>query len=396
MSPILSNIYLDRLDKFVEQVLLPQYNRGAQRTKNPAYFKLVQDAWYRDRTGRHDEARAMRRQARTLPARDPHDPDFRRLHYVRYADDFLLGFTGPRSEAEEIKSRLREFLRDTLKLELAEAKTLITHARTQAARFLGYEVVALHDDTKRAANGARSINGHIGLKVPVEVVKAKCRPYLRHGKAKARPERRHDSDFSIVAQYQAEYRGVVRYYQLAYNVHRFARLKWVIEQSLTMTLAGKHKTSVRKVYEQYHATLSRPEGSYEGLRVVVERTDGKPPLVAEWGGILLRRQRTASTVLDDQPARIWNVGTELLQRFLADTCELCGSRDGVQVHHVRALKDLQPHRKRKQRKGPQPEWAKVMVARRRKTLVACRTCHEAIHAGRSRGMNTDKRHRRAG
>jgi len=376
VSPILSNVYLDRLDKFVEQVLLPAYNQGDQRKPNPMYRKLADAAYYQRKRGNPATAKTLRRQMQRLPSKDPTDPGFRRLRYQRYADDFLLGFIGPRAEAEEIKRRLAEFLHESLKLELSPQKTLITHARSHAARFLGYEVITLHDDAKQR-HRARSINRGIGLSVPVDVIKAKCQPYLWHGKPRARSERRHDSDFSIVAQFQAEYRGVVQYYQLAHNVHRFSRLKGVMEQSLTMTLAGKFKTTVGKVYEKYHAAIRRPEGIYKGLRVVVERKDGKLPLVAEWGGIPLRRKRTANAVLDDQPMRVWNVGTELLQRLLAATCELCGSKDSVQVHHIRALKDLQP-----QRSGPRPEWVKLMVARHRKTLVVCHECHDDTHAGR--------------
>jgi hypothetical protein len=83
-------------------------------------------------------------------------------------------------------------------------------------------------------------------------------------------------------------------------------------------------------------------------------------------------------VFDDQPPRVWNVGPELLQRFLADACELCGSRHAVEVHHIRALKDL-----RRRGRAEKPEWVKKMAARQRKTLVVCRRCHEDIHAGRS-------------
>lgn len=107
--------------------------------------------------------------------------------------------------------------------------------------------------------------------------------------------------FSTVAQYQAEYRGVVEYYQLACNVHSFARLKWVMERSSTTTLAGKHRTRVSQIYKGYFATLQRPEGSYKGLRVVIERGEGRRPLTAEWGGIPLRRRKDA--VLENQPMR---------------------------------------------------------------------------------------------
>jgi hypothetical protein len=115
------------------------------------------------------------------------------------------------------------------------------------------------------------------------------------------------------------------------------------------------------------------EGPRKVIRVTVERP-GRKALVAEWGGISLKWQVNA--VLDDQPAPVWNVGTDLLQRLLADTCELCGSHDQIEVHHVKALRDLQPNRN-----GPKPEWIKIMVARRRKTLVVCRTCHEAVQHG---------------
>lgn len=380
VSPILSNIYLDKLDKFVEKNLLPRYNKGDKRKRNPAYRRLEYAISYQKKRGRFEMVKKLRRQMRCLPSKEPADPDYRRLRYVRYADDILLGFSGPRAEAEEIKHQLAEFLQNDLKLALSDRKTLITHARSQAARFLGYEITVLYNDTKLNKHGKRILNGTVGLKVPVDVIKAKCKPYLLHGKPTQRAERRHDSDYSIVAQYQAEYRGIVQYYQLAFNVCRFARLKGVMEHSLTLTLAGKHRTSVPKVYKKYGAIIHTPLGTYKGLRVVIERGEGKRPLIAEWGGIPLRRRK--KVVLDDQPHRVWNVKTELLQRVLADTCEMpgCNSQENIEVHHVRALKDLQMRRP-----GPKPEWAKVMAARHRKTLVVCRKCHRDIHAGRPTG-----------
>ena len=118
----------------------------------------------------------------------------------------LLGLTGPRQEAEQIKAEVGQFLHDQLKLELSPAKTLITHGRTQAARFLGYEIVVLHADHKHDQRGHRSINAAIGLKVPVDVIRAKCKPYLHHGRPIRRTERTVDTDLSIVTQFRAEYR----------------------------------------------------------------------------------------------------------------------------------------------------------------------------------------------
>ncbi len=372
-SPVLSNIYLDRLDRFIEQDVLPAYNRGARRTPYRPYMRLWQQACRLERHGEREAGRALRRQMKAMPSRDPADPGYRRLKYCRYADDWVLGFTGPRQEAEEVKDTIGQFLREQLKLELSPAKTLITHGRTQAARFLGYEMVVMHADDKRDHRGHRSINAGIGLKVAASVIRAKCAPYLHRGKPVRRTERIVDTDFSVVAQFQAEYRGVAEFYRLAFNRHKLGRLKYVMERSLTKTLARKYRTSVPQVYRRYRAVLDTEHGPRRGLRVTVDR-DGKPPLVAQWGGISLARDTTPRP-LNDDPARIWSHRSEIVQRLLADECELCGSRKQVEVHHIRALKDLD-------RKGKNPpEWARRMAARHRKTLVVCRACHEGIHSG---------------
>jgi len=326
--------------------------------------------------GHPDEARRLRQQAQHMASRDPDDPAFRRLWYVRYADDFLLGFSGPREEAEQIKQRLQEFLREALKLELSQEKTLITHARTEAARFLGYEIVTLDADCKHDHRGQRCINGAPGLKVPTAVIRKKCSRYMRRGKPIHLAARRQETDFSIVTQYQAEYRGFVQYYLLAFNVHRLWQLHWVMGFSLIRTLANKFRTSVRQIRRKYQASVVTPHGTHKVLEVVVDRGGNKKPLVARFGGIELRWQKSA--ILDDQPREVFSVRSEVVQRLLAKKCELCGAEGNCQVHHVRKLADLnQPGRSEK------PLWVKRMAARRRKTLVVCQQCHEAIHCERS-------------
>jgi group II intron reverse transcriptase/maturase len=372
VSPVLSNIYLDRLDTYIEQTLVPAHNRGARRTPSRPYMRLWQRAWRLEQRGDREAGRALRKQMKIMPSRDPNDPGYRRLRYCRYADDWLLGFTGPRQEAEQIKAGIGQFMRDELKLELSPTKTLITHGRTDAARFLGYEIVVMHADHKHDHRGHRSINAAIGLKVPADVIRAKCAPYRHRGKPVRRTERIVDTDFSIVAQFQAEFRGIAQYYKLAFNRHQLGRLKYVMERSLTKTLARKFRIRVSQVYRRYRAVLATEHGPRRGLRVTVHRDGGRAPLVAQWGGISLARD-TTPTVLNDDPPRIWSKRSELVQRLLADTCELCGSGNQVEVHHIRALKDLNPTGRKRQ-----PVWAMRMAARRRKTLLVCRVCHESI------------------
>lgn len=373
VSPILSNIYLDRLDRFVEQTLSPAFTRGKERKPNPEYTRLYFRARYLNRTGREEEGRQLMKQAQQLPSRLLDDPEFRRLKYVRYADDFLLGFVGTCQEAEEIKSRLSAFLREQLKLELSEEKTLITHARSEKARFLGYELCITQDDRKHT-NGRRSVNAVVNLRVPKSVLKAKCEPYLSDGQPTHRSEMLGFSVFDIVARYQSVYRGIVNFYVMAHNLRDLGRLHWVMQRSLTKTLAYKLRISVPKVYEHLATTIETEHGPRRVLEVRIERRD-KPPLIARWGGISLARQLDA-TFSDLEPVPMINM-TELVQRLLANECELCGSKDDVQVHHIRALKDLQ-----KPGRSEKPLWVRVMAARHRKTLVVCHACHWAIHEGR--------------
>ncbi len=377
ISPILSNLYLDVLDTCVETILMPEYTRGTRRKFNPTYEKLRHRANYLARKGRKAQARALRTQAQRLPSIVTHDPDYRRLRYCRYADDFLLGFIGPKAEAEAIKERLRDFLRETLKLELSETKTLITHARTETARFLNYETHTLHEDTKWDRHKRRSVNGNIGLRIPKQVIEEKCRRYRQHSrKVLPRTELINDSDFTIMALFQAEFRGLVEYYRLAYNLHRLTTLDGVMEQSLIKTLAVKLQISVPKVYKHYQATFQTNGKTYKVLQVIIER-EGKKPLIAQWGGIPLTWDIKAP--LNDERKGPWPSRSELEKRLLADTCEYCGttgSTEPMEVHHIRALKDLEKYPGREK-----PGWVKMMAARRRKTLVLCRTCHLDITYG---------------
>ena len=376
VSPILSNIYLDRLDKYVENVLIPANTRGTDRRDNREYIRLRSRMVYHRNVGHHSLAAELRKQMQQLPSGDPHDPDYRRLRYVRYADDFVLGFIGPRAEAQQVKESLETFLHNTLKLELSQEKTLITHATSQAARFLGYELVNQQANDQLDPTGRRRFNGRIGLRVPAEVIDQHCRAYMRNGKPSHRNELLADDDYTIVSRYQAEFRGVVQYYLPASNVSHFGKLRGVMEVSLARTLAAKHKSTARKMRRLYKGVVETEHGPRVCLKVVKQRDNSKRPLVAYFGGIPLKRQRQA-VLVDQQPQRYRTDRTELIKRLLADECEMCGSTVDVEVHHVRALRDLNVKGQREK-----PQWVQLMAARQRKTLVVCRTCHMNIHHGR--------------
>lgn len=384
ISPILANLVLDKLDKFVEQRLIPANTKGKSRKTHAPYVTLTVAASRARKKGDLERAWALTKAAQSIPSRDPNDPNFRRLWYIRYADDFLLGFIGPKAEAVNIKHELGKFLRESLRLEMSEEKTLVTHARGDVAKFLGFEVQVQHADDQHDGRGQRCINGGIGFRVPRNVIEAQCARYQRRGKPVHLKQRVKDSVLSIVAQYQTEVRGVVQYYQPAYNVQKLWRLKWVAEQSLAKTLAQKLRLSCAQVFRKYVKRIETPDGTFRVLEAVHPRENGKDPLVARFGGLPIRRNPWAT--INDKPEPVWSGRSELLTRLLAERCELCGGTDRIEVHHIRKLADL---------KG-QAKWEQDMAARRRKTLVVCQACHNTIHAGTYDGSSVSDSSGRAG
>ena len=371
VSPLLSNIYLDKLDKYIERELIPQHTRGTRRKANPQYRELAARRRAALQDGDREQARELEKQMRALPYGDPMDPGYRRLFYARYADDHLLGLIGPKAEAEEIKTKLAAFLRETLALELNTAKTLVTHARTGAARFLGYQITVQHSSTK-ITNGRRSVNGRIALRVPRDAITAQCARYRRRGKPWHRSILQNLPDYDIVQTYGAEYRGVANYYLLAQDVWRLNRLRWNAETSMLKTLGAKHKSTVTKMAARHKAKVITDDGPrtcFEARR----KREGKPDLVARFGGIPLKRDRRA-VIRDPAPIPPATPYRELIHRLRRKRCELCEHGATVTVHHVAKLASLG-------KPGPgQPAWAALMARMRRKTLIVCAPCHEYIHA----------------
>jgi group II intron reverse transcriptase/maturase len=369
VSPILANIYLDRLDRFVEQILIPEFTKGDLKARNADYERLRSTIRRLDaRETPEDILKPLRKELRTLGTRNPFDPKYRRLRYIRYADDFMLGLDGPKGEAEEIRDRLSVFLRDHLKLELSPEKTLITHSRTEKARFLGYEIYG--------RNQRGPGYGGIGLRIPPQVIEEKIRRYAKGGLPVYRPEIMNDTDFDIMNRFGQEFRGYAQFYAHARNRLWLTRLQWYMRISLLKTLAAKHRSTITKMAKRFAGRAITENGIVKCLSVTIDRQD-KQPLYTQFGGITLKTQ--PFEVIEDLPLnqdRIPN-RNELIQRLLADECELCGSRDRVQVHHIRKLADL-----KRQGRKELPIWKQIMSARKRKTLMVCHYCHVAIHAGR--------------
>jgi hypothetical protein len=184
-------------------------------------------------------------------------------------------------------------------------------------------------------------------------------------------------EYTIINTYQQEFRGLANYYRMAHNMHTLSKLRWIMEISLVKTLASKFQMSVPKVYEKYGTEITVDSKKYLVLQVKIPKHDKrKEPLVATWGGVSLSWD--IKTTIEDRPSQVrWKGQSELVRRLLVGYCELCGCKEELEVHHVRAMKDLHDHSGR-----PKPPWMRRMITLRRKTLVLCLTCHDDIQYGR--------------
>jgi len=379
LSPLLSNIYLNELDQAMSKKAA-EFNRGITRRKTEEYVALCQRIRRAKKkarkTGDWKEYKALKKQQLSIPATDPFDPEFRRMYYVRYADDFLVGISGSKADAVAIKDWLAEFLRTELQLELSAEKTLITNSRDRV-RFLGYDIKrwkgakVLRFPTRRGIATKRTTTETLTLLMSKDKVQAFVRTYGNPNgwRGERRKELLRYSELEILMIYNAEIRGFLGYYALANNFTTVAsRILWMTTTSFLKTLAAKHKSTIKKVAKR----IKKGPARYVISQQVKNGTIKEYELIASTKQ--LERKMVTYAQVDQIPnTMVFRGHTELGQRLMAQKCEWCGTEEGtMEVHHVRRLKDL---------KG-KAEWEIQMLARRRKTMVLCKQCHDDLHAGR--------------
>lgn len=378
ISPLLANIYLHELDKFIDQ--LKQDFDKPSAEKLTSEYKQIQNKLYNVRrripNAKNEELRRVliaehkeiRKKMLETPAKSQTD---KKIVYVRYADDFLIGVNGNIDDCRWIKGVIAGFMRDTLKMELSEEKTLITHS-SQYARFLGYDVrVRRNGKIKPSGMGftKRTLNNKVELAVPLN---DKIRAFLFSNKiveqnctGKLVPVHRKSllrlTDLETVSAYNAELRGICNYYQLASNFHKLNYFAYLMEYSCLKTLAAKHKCTmakIRKMFKDGHGNWGVPYETKRGM---------KRMYFAKYSEC---KCKICDAIPNLTTVHLYAV-TTFESRLKARVCELCGTTESqcYEIHHVNKLKNL---------KGKEP-WERVMLAKCRKTIVVCHDCHLQIH-----------------
>ncbi len=380
ISPILANIYLNELDRHVMKIK-KEFDVATKARYTPEYTKLVglrqrlhnkiKNSNGIEREKLIEEYKTATAQMLKLPAKQCDD---KKIKYVRYADDFLIAVNGNRQDCEKIKQELTEFISTTLKMELSQEKTLITHSNTPA-RFLGYDVRVRRDQQIKPKGKfkTRSMNNKVELSIPF---KDKIEKFLfsngivkqrsDNGKLEPihRPQLLNRTDLEIVTIYNAELRGICNYYGLASNFNKLIYFNYLMEYSCLKTLAGKHRSKVSKIRAMYKDGTGKWAIPYE------TKTGIKKMYFANYADC---KGKKFTDIVPQTAKNYSHDVTTLESRLKAKICEVCGctENDRYEIHHVNKVKNL---------KG-KSEWEKIMIAKRRKTIVVCHKCHMAIHHG---------------
>jgi hypothetical protein len=335
--------------------------------------------------GNLELAKEYDKQMRMIPARDPMDENFRRIKYVRYADDFVICVIGDKKLATDIKEEVRNFLKTHLKLELNQEKTLITNLKHERAAFLGYEFTKAHSDTKHSENPLgykiRAINGEIQLLVPSKVINEKIKRYAKNNKPVAFNARINLPVLDIINQFNSEIRGLYNYYSLATDVSKkLYKFKYFHYYSMVKTIARKEKSSVKKVIKKYSVSVPRKQstGTRNIVGVTYNTSQGTRTMV--YFNDSIKKVNKPLANLSDTYGNNFQTRSQLIVRLNANKCELCGSEENIEVHHIRRLKDIKD--KYKKRGKNAPNWVLEMCRINRKTLIVCKKCHDNIHAGK--------------
>ena len=386
VSPILANIYLDKLDKYVKEYIR-HFDMGTKRRPGKESNDLANE---RKRTVRKlkkikdgtekaalvARLKAIEQERAAFPSGDEMDGSYRRLKYIRYADDFILGVIGSKEDALRIKEDSKSFLSESLALELSEEKTLITHTG-KSAKFLGYEItVTRNNHQRRDVQGRlrRTYGKRVRLNVSMATLRDKLLEYgameikLRNGKEIWKPKCRSglifNDDLEILDRYNRETVGFCNYYLIANNCVVLHNFRYIMEYSMYKTFAGKYRSTVRKINKKYRLNKLFTV-KYEQKGVIKSRTFYKTSFK--------RRTTAFNGSCDIEPYSIADVSrTNLTDRLKAEKCELCGATGKLIMHHVRNLKDL---------KGKE-SWKRLMSARKRKTIALCPSCHRLRHLGK--------------
>lgn len=391
ISPILSNLYLHQLDRLIVEKFLPEWNRGDERKFISGYQtrkiltaeekKVVSQLKIKGLEEAIGRLKHNEWVNEGLPSRDPSDDNFRRMYYARYVDDFIIGFTGSKAEAEELKSIIEAFLLDELKLKINETKSYISHSSSKDIKFLGFYIKYIQNnkivkDPKVSGNDGSGLGYQLKstsinsaqLRVPTELLLRRAVDF-GYGKIRKSGTIRPTScrklcsldDKKIVIRFSSIIRGLMAYYSPANSLSDLWQIVAFYRKSCALTLADKHKfKTAAKVFKKYGPNLKVSDPIKKKETVLFYPTTLKTTGNFKLGKRILT---LSDSVLD--PIK----GSYKQNKKTEKTCQWphCDRTEGLEEHHVNPVRTI--------KNKNLSEYQMWLRKKQRKTVTLCREHH---------------------
>ena len=353
LSPILSNIYMNEFDRWVEEQLIPKYTKRRRKKANPKYTKMIR------------QGKALDKSIRTTIGKDE---KYSKVYYVRYVDDFLIGVNGSKAQCIEIRNAIKEYLNLNLKLELNIQKTNIIHTTTDHADFLGHHIKCTPMQkhpvayNKKGKLVRKTTNTQLLAPIRIIVSKLNDKGFAKNGRPTRNGRYINYDLWNIIQSYKNVERGILNYYSMSNNYGRLAaRIHYILKYSCALTIASKMKLkTLKKTFGKYGKNLTITDGNGSISYPTIEY---KRPKVQ----LLIEKEFNLDRFIE-----------QLVKRYsrhrgnIVGPCIVCGAKDDIEVHHIRALKNIRDKN----------DWlAKTMALYSRKQVPVCKFCHSKIHKG---------------
>lgn len=384
LSPLLFEIYLNKLDTFIENKLIPLYNQDKTRPLNDDYMYYAEQIHYKQRILKYkcsnktsneilqikEDIKQLRKKIRQLPYKcNIEKCTFRRLSYIRHFNDCLIVFTGTYNETQIIKNQIEQFFKTILNIKDIQVNVHSSKSNIKPVRFLNYNIITQWNNNK-LVKGQRSLHGQITFLIPNNIImKVRQKYCTKNNKPKHLTERIYLNDFDMIKTFQSEYQGYCQYYKCTRNQQQLAYIKWILETSLVKTLAAKFKKACSKIYRKYHGIVTVNNFNYKVLKCIYKNNN--ETYITYFGGIPLKCDIRIQKIIDQKTSKIYTERSSFIKRISSKHCFFCNSNNNIQLHHINNLKNCKNDL----------DYIKRIKALKRKIIPLCKECHSKLHKG---------------
>ncbi len=394
VSPLLANIYFDKLDKEViklsKQIFVPKVNKRNTIHKNLSYkisrkFSELHDIQdkksilYKDTL---KEIKDLKQHQRSIPSLVKQGVE---IKYVRFADDWVIGINGPFRLTTKILTYIQKYLKEELALTLSPEKTKITCLHRGTFSFLGYDIFIPRNRPITKVKGIiRRGNSLLRLEPSIDKIQKSLKNsgfITTLGKG-YRPTSKKSittlEDHVIVSYFRSVWLGLYNYYSGSTNRTLLLYIQFLLIRSCAMTLGHKHRKSSKYMFDKYGKNLNFNISEKKTLDTKLLGSVSFP--ILNIGKLSTRKWNINENFKDPFSQKI----NKISRSNLLKNCLLCKSKIDIEMHHVKHIR-----KRGKKYIGFHEQMSLI----NRKQIPVCRECHNMIHTGQYDGISLKEKHR---